>query len=46
LAALLEFSIEDMVRTLLDNYEVDEDTAREDCAKIAECWREMNLIEE
>lgn len=41
-----EFSIEDMVRTLLDNYEVDEDTAREDCAKIVECWREMNLIEE
>lgn len=41
-----EFTLDDMVETLLNEYEVDEVTAREDCAKIAECWREMELVEE
>lgn len=44
-AEMEEFSIDDMVRILLEQYEVDEQTAREDCAKIAERWKEMGLTE-
>ena len=40
-----EFSTDDMVAILQEIYEVDEKTAREDCTKIAECWKEMNLLE-
>ena len=40
------FSIKDMIGVLLDEYDVDEPTAQEDCTMIAECWREMGLIEE
>ena len=39
------FTIEDMVQLLLDEYEVKEDIAREDCELIAERWAEMGLIE-
>ena len=44
-AEMNEFSINDMVKILLEQYEVDEETAREDCAKIAERWKEMGLTE-
>ena len=44
--AMDEFGIEDMVGVLLAEYEVDEETAREDCIKIAERWVEMELVEE
>ncbi len=44
-AEMEEFSIDDMVKILLEQYEVDEQTAREDCAKIAERWKEMELTE-
>lgn len=44
-AEMNEFSIDDMVKILLEQYEVDEETAREDCAKIAERWKEMGLTE-
>ena len=44
-AEMEEFSIDDMVKILLEQYEVDEETAREDCAKIAERWKEMGLTE-
>ena len=44
-AEMEEFSIDDMVKILLELYEVDEQTAREDCAKIAERWKEMELTE-
>ena len=40
-----DFSIDDMVAILMNTYEVDEATAREDCIKIAECWKEMELTE-
>ena len=40
------FTIEDMVQMLLDEYEVEESVAREDCEKIVERWKEMELIEE
>ena len=39
------FTIEDMVQLLLDEYEVEEDIALEDCKLIAECWTEMGLLE-
>ena len=44
-AEMNEFSIDDMVKILLEQYKVDEETAREDCAKIAERWKEMGLTE-
>ena len=39
------FTIKDMVQLLLDEYEVEEDIALEDCKLIAECWTEMGLLE-
>lgn len=40
------FTIDDMVNILLDEYEVEEPIAREDCGLIVERWSEMGLIEE
>ena len=39
------FTIEDMVQLLLDEYEVEESVALEDCKLIVERWREMGLFE-
>ena len=39
------FTIEDMVQLLLDEYEVEESVALEDCKLIVERWREMGLLE-
>ena len=39
------FTVEDMAQLLLDEYEVEEDVALEDCKLIAECWAEMGLLE-
>ncbi len=44
--AMEEFTIEDMVSSLLEEYEVEEEIAREDCNLIVERWAEMELIEE
>jgi len=40
-----EFAVEDMAKALTDEYEVDETTALEDAAKIADEWKEIGLIE-
>lgn len=40
------FTIDTMVEMLTREYEVDENTAREDCEKIFVCWVEMGLAEE
>lgn len=40
-----EFTIDDMTRLLLDEYEVEESVAREDCTMIVERWKEMELID-
>jgi hypothetical protein len=45
IAEKAEFTIEDMVQLLLDEYEVEEDIALEDCKLIAERWAEMGLID-
>jgi hypothetical protein len=39
------FTVEDMVQLLLDEYEVEESIAIEDCKLIAERWAEMGLLE-
>ena len=44
--AMEEFTIEDMVSSLLEEYEFEEEIAREDCNLIVERWAEMELIEE
>lgn len=45
-AGIDSFDIDDMVKILLDEYDVEEEVAREDCVIIAERWREMGLLEE
>ena len=45
-SSLEEFTIETLVEALLEEYEVEEAVAREDCALIIECWAEMELIEQ
>ena len=45
IAEKAEFTIEDMVQLLLEEYEVEEDVALEDCKLIAERWAEMGLID-
>lgn len=41
-----DFSVEDLKKLLLDEYEVDEQTASEDAAAIAAKWAEIGLTEE
>ncbi len=45
-SAMESFTTETLVTLLTQEYDVDEDTAREDCALIAEAWHEMGIIEE
>lgn len=40
-----DFSIEDMVRTITNEYEVDEAIARKDCENIASEWQKVGFIE-
>lgn len=39
------FTVEDMAQLLLNEYDVEEGVALEDCKLIAECWNEMGLVE-
>lgn len=41
-----EFTIEDMAGVLLENYEVDEDTALQDSKNLLSQWQEVGFIEE
>lgn len=45
-SSLEEFTIETLVEALLEEYEIEEAVAREDCALIIERWAEMELIEQ
>lgn len=40
-----DFDINQMVAILCDNYEVDEATARKDCEKIVNEWKQCGIIE-
>lgn len=40
------FTTDDMVQLLLDEYDVEESIALEDCELIVARWREMELLEE
>ena len=44
-AGMQEFTVEDMVQFLLDEYEVAESVAREDSELIVERWKEIGLID-
>lgn len=46
LAPAEEFTIEDMVMQLREEYDVEEDVAREDCKLIIEKWIEMGIVKE
>ena len=41
-----EFTLDDMVQVLLDNYEVEEETARRDSEKLLQDWCEAGFVEE
>lgn len=45
-AAKETFTTDDLVALLLNEYEVEEAVAREDCELIVERWKEMELVEE
>ncbi len=45
-ASMKHFTTETLVTLLMQEYDVDEDTAREDCTLIAEAWHEMGIIAE
>lgn len=40
------FTLETLIGFLMEEYEVDETTAREDCAEIVEAWFEMGIVTE
>lgn len=40
-----DFSIEDMVEAIINEYEIDEATARKDCENIASEWKKVGFIE-
>jgi len=40
-----DLSIEDMVQAIINEYEIDEATARKDCENIASEWKKVGFIE-
>ncbi|MBR2606543.1 MAG: PqqD family protein [Bacteroidaceae bacterium] len=45
-ATMESFTTDTLVELLMQEYDVDEATAREDCALIVEAWLEMNIVTE
>lgn len=39
-----DFTLEDMTNALLENYDVDEEQARNDAEQLLESWREVGFI--
>lgn len=46
ISCMEEFTIDTMVEALLEEYEVEEAVAREDCLLMVERWKELGLVEE
>ncbi len=40
-----DFTVEDMAQLLVDNYEIDMDTALADSAKLCKAWEEAGIME-
>lgn len=40
-----DFAVEDMVKLILKEYEIDEDTAYADCKKLSDQWKEAKICE-
>ncbi|MCQ2095721.1 MAG: PqqD family protein [Bacteroidaceae bacterium] len=40
-----EFTLEDMCKLLMSEYEVDEQTARKDCEELVKSWKDVGFIE-
>lgn len=40
-----EFTVEDMVRLLMEEYEVDEELATRDALSLAETWKDQGVVE-
>ncbi len=40
-----EFTVDDMVETLMQEYDVDKETAHKDCVALATKWQEAGIIE-
>ncbi len=40
-----DFTIDDMVKLLTDEYEVDEETARKDCETVADQWMKAGILD-
>ena len=45
-ANMNSFTTDTLVTLLMQEYDVDEETAREDCLLIAETWQEMGIVTE
>ena len=41
-----DFTVDDMVNLLLEEYEVDRDTAQNDCTALVGSWRQAGIIED
>lgn len=41
-----DFTVDDLAKTLTDNYEVDAETARKDAAEVLTMWVEKGLVSE
>ena len=41
-----DFTLDDMVKCLMDEYEVDEATAKKDCEALMQSWKDAELIDE
>lgn len=46
ISKLETFTVDNMVEALLEEYEVEESVAREDCKLMVDRWNEMGLLEE
>ena len=41
-----DFTVEDLTKLLLDEYEVEESVAAKDCQNLIDEWKKLNLLED